>query len=441
MGERVARRGVFISRGETGEGVPPIVNSKMGHHARFALSRTSNKFKMLPFVDRIAILQCYPVVSLASWATGDSPSIYFRNEADRRGSVDLEARAIKWKGKRSHRRPGSSRQWSTDGWALGRACCPSPTVPRPPGLGRSGLRRAERSLRPPQRLAMAIKPKQYLIASILISAVIAGGLARTASGQQADKDLSEGLVPRGIGPCTDSASQKEQLNLEDQRHALASSRLSSTLEAAHKSGGADSGHAAAVIQQQIDSENQLHECTARWIHQGCPQSQSPCQPSIWDQLRSYVQPGGTHENPGCGQNIKSPWVQQGSIIGCIRSFVPCQSITVQVMPEGDPQAYAYAPGSTVTFTQADSAIGIPSARFAREYLAWSGDQTRRGLGWDGPLLRGYVALGYRHPARQRRRPPVAPRRPLRIRKRAGLICRRESFAPRRVSSGMKMARL
>ncbi len=33
LGERVARRGVFISRGEAGEGVSPIVNSKMGHHA------------------------------------------------------------------------------------------------------------------------------------------------------------------------------------------------------------------------------------------------------------------------------------------------------------------------------------------------------------------------------------------------------------------------
>ena len=41
LGERVARRGVFISRGEKGaprsacrggEGVPPVVNSNMGHH-------------------------------------------------------------------------------------------------------------------------------------------------------------------------------------------------------------------------------------------------------------------------------------------------------------------------------------------------------------------------------------------------------------------------
>jgi hypothetical protein len=31
-GARVARRGVFISRGETGEGVSPIVKSNMGHH-------------------------------------------------------------------------------------------------------------------------------------------------------------------------------------------------------------------------------------------------------------------------------------------------------------------------------------------------------------------------------------------------------------------------
>jgi hypothetical protein len=35
LGERVARRGVFISRGETGEGVLPIVNSNMGHHTNF----------------------------------------------------------------------------------------------------------------------------------------------------------------------------------------------------------------------------------------------------------------------------------------------------------------------------------------------------------------------------------------------------------------------
>jgi hypothetical protein len=32
LGERVARRGVFISRGETGEGVPSIVKSNVGHH-------------------------------------------------------------------------------------------------------------------------------------------------------------------------------------------------------------------------------------------------------------------------------------------------------------------------------------------------------------------------------------------------------------------------
>src|SRR5579862_6593434 len=31
LGERVARGGVFISRGEAGEEVSPIVNSKMGH--------------------------------------------------------------------------------------------------------------------------------------------------------------------------------------------------------------------------------------------------------------------------------------------------------------------------------------------------------------------------------------------------------------------------
>ena len=33
LGERVARRGVFVSRGETGEGVSPMVKSNMGHHA------------------------------------------------------------------------------------------------------------------------------------------------------------------------------------------------------------------------------------------------------------------------------------------------------------------------------------------------------------------------------------------------------------------------
>ena len=33
LGERVARRGVFISRGGTGEGVPSIVKSNVGHHS------------------------------------------------------------------------------------------------------------------------------------------------------------------------------------------------------------------------------------------------------------------------------------------------------------------------------------------------------------------------------------------------------------------------
>ena len=36
LGERVARRGVFISRGETGEGVSPMVKSNMGHHTNGA---------------------------------------------------------------------------------------------------------------------------------------------------------------------------------------------------------------------------------------------------------------------------------------------------------------------------------------------------------------------------------------------------------------------
>ena len=39
LGERVARRGVFISRGETGEGVSPIVKSNMGHHTRLGARR------------------------------------------------------------------------------------------------------------------------------------------------------------------------------------------------------------------------------------------------------------------------------------------------------------------------------------------------------------------------------------------------------------------
>ena len=42
LGERVARRGVFISRGETGEGVPPIVRSKMGTTLAPLLANLSN---------------------------------------------------------------------------------------------------------------------------------------------------------------------------------------------------------------------------------------------------------------------------------------------------------------------------------------------------------------------------------------------------------------
>jgi len=38
LGERVARRGVFISQGETGEGVSPTVKSNMGRHTSFRRS-------------------------------------------------------------------------------------------------------------------------------------------------------------------------------------------------------------------------------------------------------------------------------------------------------------------------------------------------------------------------------------------------------------------
>ena len=38
LGERVAGRGVFISRDQTGEGVLPIVNSDAGHHTRITIS-------------------------------------------------------------------------------------------------------------------------------------------------------------------------------------------------------------------------------------------------------------------------------------------------------------------------------------------------------------------------------------------------------------------
>ena len=42
LGERVARRGVFISRGETGEGVSPIVKSNMGPHTSALRSSTAS---------------------------------------------------------------------------------------------------------------------------------------------------------------------------------------------------------------------------------------------------------------------------------------------------------------------------------------------------------------------------------------------------------------
>ena len=218
--------------------------------------------------------------------------------------------------------------------------------------------------------------KQNLIASILVVTAMAGAMARTTNGQQLDTDQTPGQPPsplngggqkvgggsgpRSMGACTDSAGQKEQLQREDQRHAQATSRLSSALEEALKSGGPGGQQAANLFQQEIDSENKLHECTAQWIHGGCPRNEPPCQPSIWDQLANYTQPVESNKNSGgCGQAIKGPWVQQGSIVACIRKFQPCQSITVQVAPDGDPQAYGYTPGSEVTFTQADTALGVP----------------------------------------------------------------------------------